>query len=526
MGRCRLLICVAAALLACSCSTGPPREVSPASRFEATISRLERADPGSPAPLNVQLAYAAYLLSGASGSSCGKPLTLAQEQIGSVAANPKARVMFPGGWPLVADLEYRQHLARADCLGKADRRDELLAAVEAARRAITLYRDQFDYHSAVVMQFDAASTLHQLGDDAGAIAALEAALRMDREYGFRDDAGQNYEALLTWRGEPAGAGEIANLMRDFPQRRVTFKFAWHPADAQIMLERRRVCLTDGDITHSRASAAFEDHIAAGQDGGWMVSYTHRLSAYEPGVWPIERDAKSQHLAFPPAPLPVLDFKISATGGFDGVTDAKSFSARLNARTVALIRGGRPPGIDAASITKDAVDEANTDLSPGILEAETAQNYQLETAMWIGATLEQGVWYQMSAALLLPGGQRYAVPQQIEFAFTRMVACTAGDATKDCVEIVIHATPDETTIKNLFADLAGGSPEYPYMGYAAATDARIVVDPVTLLPYSREERIYWYASTSWHSADKFLQEEHLFSTTRYALAATPAAAQAH
>lgn len=223
---------------------------------------------------------------------------------------------------------------------------------------------------------------------------------------------------------------------------------------------------------------------------------------------------------------MLDFRISATGGFDGVTDAKSFATRLNARTVALIRDGRPPGTDGADVAKDALEEANIDLSPGILEAETAQNYQLETAMWIGATLEQGVWYEMSAPMLLPGGARYEVPQTIQFAFTRKVACTAGDATRECAEIVIHATPDQTTIENLFADLAGSSPEYPYMGYAAATDARIVVDPATLLPYSREERIYWYASTSRRSTDKFLQAEHLFYTTRYAVHATPAAAQAH
>lgn len=480
---------------------------------------MSRADPGSPASLDAELAYAGYLLSGVPGSTCGERLNLAQEQIGSVAANPKTRAMFPGGWSLVADLEYRQHLARATCLGRMDRRDELLAALEAARRAVGLYRIEFDYHSMVVMQFDSAVTLHQLGDEAAALAALEAALRMDREYGFRDDARENYELLLTWRGEPAGARQVASLMRDFPRRRATFKFGWHPTDARIALDRRRVVLSEGEIAYSRAAAAFEGHITAGQGGGWTVSYAHRLAAYEPGVWPIKQSTKLPQLAFSPAPLAALDFKVSATGGFDGVTDSKSFAARLSARTAALIRAGSPPGHDGLAATKDALETAAEAVSPGILEAETAENYQLQTAMWIGATLEQGVWYEMSAPLLLPGTPLFVVPQRIEFAFTRMVPCTAGAAEKRCVEIVIHATPDQTTVNNLLADMGGASPEYRYMDYAASIDARIVVDPMTLFPYAREERIYWYVSVSRRADDKILQSEHLVSTTQYAAPAS-------
>jgi tetratricopeptide (TPR) repeat protein len=492
----------------------PPTPSPPPNRFEATISRLERADPGSPAPLDVQLAYAAYLLRGDPGASCGRRLTLAQEQIGSVTANPKTRVMFPDGWALVADLEYRQHLARAACVAKVDRQDDLLAALEAARRAVTLYRDEFDYHSMVVMQFDAALTLHELGNQPAAIAALEAALRMDREYGFGDDARENYQLLLTWRGQPAGAAQVASLMRTFPRRRATFEFAWHPIDTWIALDRSRTCLSDGQIVHGRGTAAFEQHITPGQNGGWTVSYAHRLAAYEPGVWPTETSAKLRQLAFPPAVLPALDFRVSATGGFDGVTDSNSFAARLAARTSELIRAGGPSGRDGSDATKDALKTADKSLTSGLLAAQTAENYQLETAMWIGATLEQGVWYQISAPLLLPGASWFAVPQRIEFAFTRMVACAAGAAEKKCVEIVIHATPDQTSINNLLADVGGSSADYPHMEYAASVAARIVVDPATLLPYAREERIHWYVSLGSGPADKILQSEHLLMTTRH------------
>ena len=491
----------------------PPTGVSPAAQYQATIIRLGRADPASPAQLNAQLAYAGFLLSGATGPSCAERVNRAQEQLGSVAASPKTQVMFPGGWALVADLEYRQHLARAACGLPAERKDELLAAVEAARRAAELYRKAFDYHSRVVMQFNSAIALHRLGDNTAALAALAAALRMDREYGFKDDARENYALLLRWSGKRAGAAQVAALMHDFPSRRAVLKFGWYPSEGRITLARRRMSLTDGHTVRTDAAAAFERRITAVQGGGWSVSYAHRLTGYEPGVWPSAADAAARQLVFPPAPLPAVDFKVSATGDFAGVTDSKAFAARLIARTDALIRARAPSGPDRGA-TRDAVATAAVALSPGMLEAETAEVYQLETAMWIGATLEQGVWYQISAPLALPGLSRFILQQRIEFAFTRRVRCTADAAARSCVEIVIHATPDQHALDNLLADL--GSSPVTKMDYAASTDARIVVDPATLLPYTREERTYWYASLGRSGADKILQSDHLMCSTRYAV----------
>lgn len=513
----RLLFCALISLLACSCSTPGSREsanVSPATYLPAAIAHIEQTNPGSPALLNARLAYGEFLLSGASGP-CAQRLVLAQEQLGSVESSLEGRALFPDGWAHAADLEYRLHLARADCGGQADRRDDLLAAADAARRAVKLYRNTFDYRSMVVMQFDAAATLRRLGDSAGAIVALQAALGMDREYGFADDARQNYKLLLAWRGRPAGARQVAQLMRDFPKRQAILKFGWHAGDARVTLQNSRDCLDDGQIIHDRAVAAYERHVNADPGGGWDITYARRLTRYEPGVWPSGKtSAQTAELYFPPVRLPALDFKVSATGEFEGVTNSKTFSARLIARTNGLIKAGAPPdGVGHDTVTR-AVAAAAIALSPGMLEATTSESYQLETAMWVGAKLEQGVWYQMSAPLILPGLSQVVLQQQIEFAFTRMVPCTADAAAQSCVEIVIHATPDKDALQDLGADLAGMIEGATFFDYDASIDGRIVVDPATLRSYEHEERVYWYASAGKTLDDQLLESDHLVSTTTY------------
>jgi hypothetical protein len=503
--------------LACSCSVPRPRgPVRPpeASDFEAAIARLQRADPASPAVLSTKLAFAQFLLSKAAGP-CAQRLTLAQEQLGSVGASPQAHVMFPDGWALVADLEYQQHLGRASCASPGDRRDEWLAAVEAARRAVRLYRNEFEYHSMVIMQFDTAIALRRLGENAAALTALRQTLRMDREYGFADDARENFKLLLIWRGEPAGTEQVARLMQGFPLRRVTLKFGWHPSDARITLKESRVTFDGGQIAHSRAAAAFERHTGAAPAGGWSVTYSHRFSGYEPGVWPSDPGAQKRPLVFPPAPLPTVDFKVSAGGEFVGVRNAKAFATRLTTWTDKLIRAGAPTGDRARDAADSVVGVTARDFSPGMLEADAAQNYQLETAMWVGATLEQGVWYEISAPMSLPGMSEFVVEQRIDFAFTRRLPCTAGAADRRCVEIVIRATPDPKSLAHVLEDLGGAPPNSLFADYFASTEVRIVTDPATLLPYAREERVYWYASIGNTTADAILESDHLLCTTRYA-----------
>lgn len=514
MRRRRLLLCALISLLGCSCAAvGPrtPAEESPARYFQRTIAELQRTDPGSPALLNVRLAYGDYLLGRAPGH-CAQRVVLAQEQLGSAAASLKARALYPGGWARAADLEYRIQLARATCGGI--HKDALLAAVAAAHRAADAYHNAFDYRAMVIMQFNAAVALHRLGEASAAIAALESALEMDRDYGFADDARDNYKLLLTWRGQQADAAQVARLMRDFPKRRATLKYGWHPTDARVTLEEWRDCLEDGGIVRSRGTATYERHITAAPSGGWSVSYTNRLTGYEPGVWPLTPGSHPPQLFFPPLRFPATDFNVSATGELERVVNSKAFADRLTARTNGIIKSGAPAGAIGKSATNDALDAAADALSPGMLEAETTETYQLETAMWIGASLEQGVWYQLSAPLALPGLSGIVLQQQVEFTFTRRLPCAAGEAEARCVEIVMRATPDEKAVRSLLADINRPLPFPQFRNYQASILVRIVVDPTTLLPYTREELVYWYASFGREAKATMLEFDHLVSTASY------------
>jgi hypothetical protein len=514
----RYLLCAIASLLTCaSCSGLKPEGTPGPSDFKATIARIERSDPASPAVLIAKLSYAEFLLKDAPGP-CARRLEQAQEQLSGVTADPRASVMFPDGWPRAADIEYRLHLARADCGTEVGRDNELRAAVTAARRAGDLYRNMYDYHSMVIMEFDVAVILRRLGENEAALAALETALDMDREYGFLDDAKENYKQLLTWRGQPAGDAQVFPLMQDFPKLQVILKFGWRAGNAQMTLENRRERLEHGEIVRSRAAAEFERRIEADTGGGWNVSYEHRLNRYEPGVWPLMQDSQgSQNPAqmFSAALLPA-GFKVSATGEFSGATDTAVLAARLTETTKDLIRATALDNQEHI-LNDDAVAAAVASFSPGMLEAVAAENYQLETAMWIGATLDQGVWHEISAPLSVPGMPHFVVEHLVQFAFTHMVPCADGEATKSCVEIVIRATPNQDALAQVIADFRLPPPfNSGIQNYTASTEARLVIDPVTLLPRAREERRYWYALLANGSHDTALASEHLvFTATRRA-----------
>jgi len=135
--------------------------------------------------------------------------------------------------------------------------------------------------------------------------------------------------------------------------------------------------------------------------------------------------------------------------------------------------------------------------PSTIEADAAESYNLRVGMWSGATLEQGVWYELAAPLTLPGARQLLAPNDIEFAYTRDVPCVEGTTQHACVEIVVHASPQVDAIREILDKLDSDrvSPLSSHVHYWATTLVRIVMDPATLSTRVYDVRRYWHVSDS-------------------------------
>lgn len=479
--------------------TAPTDDDASAKQFAAAIDSFNALDPQSPDTLNTRLAYANFLIKLDSGD-CRAHLDDAQAQLEAARANRALAVALPSGLARVADVEYQLHSARASCGARAAVRDqELHAALESAQRAVNLYRDEFDAVSMVTMQFNVSVAYHDLGDAAAAAAALRTTLDLDREYGFADDAEDNYRLLLQWNNEDSSQEQVDARMKDFPERSATLSFGWFASDASLTLQSDVSELAGTEFTHFQASRTARRQVRKGL-ASWVVS--HQLS--DPHFEFVELP-RSEWSASPYANslasilLRFHDFRLNRKGDFEqSKGDLRFYShARADAKALARNLGTLDPDSNDARSTQLAhrirVDVKDA-LSPDAIEAQTAEDYNLETGTWIGATLEQGVWYDMTAGLFLPLAPQLFLNHKIQFTYSRPVPCLPDSSELSCIEIVLRAAPDPTVLK---ADLEWlGRSRHLASGQVprlwSATTMRLVTDPATLWTYSRETRwhVYW------------------------------------
>lgn len=501
---------LAAGLVAAACVpdsapvTAPPAPVG-AADFETAIARLEKPEPQSPEALNARLEYADFLSDIPSDSSSGGPsssdtaacrkrLDAAQAQYDILAARPAVGVLLLLGPARLANTAYKIHAARADC-DPENRQGELQQALEAARSSTALYRQGMDYQSAAVMQFNVAATEHALGDGAAAEHELQAAIAMDREFGFRDDAQDNERLLLRWTNALADDAAVAAAMKDFPARTMEFKFGWAARDADVAIAADDVSLVDGKLVQSHGAISLVRKITAGSPD-WTVTNEPGVAQYQLGDWPA--DAKEAQWAtfffLASGLMQAPGVKIAHNGNFDAVSDAKDFGNGLALRVSSRL-GQLPSQGDPAAMAATARD-VKAAYSPEFVETSAALDYGIETGTWIGAKLTQGTWYQMTTPLFLPslGLGHYLVNQDITFAFTREVPCTADAPSRLCAEIVLRATPTADDLKQTInaVHTQFKLPASRSLHYWAQTYIRLVVDPATLLPYVRDIRQSWFS----------------------------------
>lgn len=464
--------------------------------FVTAIDALNAYDPQSPETLDARLQYADFLAK-TDSEDCRTRLDTAQSQLDLVRASPAVSIALPWGAARQADLEYQIHFARADCGSSAAVRDqELRAALDSARRAVDLYRDALDAVSMATMQFNASLTYRSLGDNEAAVAALQATLAMDREYGFVDDAEENYRLLLEWNGQAAGPDEVAARMQDFPDRSTTLRFVWFEGTAEVALETDYSQLANGQILHLSSVRTAQRRVRKGGLGSWVVSYLPGDTHFDLGTPPNEEPSTQAFAnSISRMLLQFHDFSVARDGDFNASKRAFKFGARVRADVKAFTRdhgsiGGRKP------LTRSIDQALEAALSRDAIEDAVAEDYNLQTGTWIGATLEQGVWYDMAVPLSVPIARNFFVMHKIQFAYTRPVPCTADSAEAACAEIVLRATPDPAVLQTMLDTLAHkshpGSLQMPRLW--SVTYLRLVTDPATLQPYGLDVRHHSYWST--------------------------------
>jgi hypothetical protein len=467
-----------------------------AKEYSSAIDRFNSLDPQSPETLGTRLAYADFLAK-AQGGDCQRRLDNAQAQLDSARASPALAIALPSGVARAADVAYQIHFARASCGNDAAARDqELHAAVESALRAVELYRDAFDAVSMATMQFNAGVAYHLAGDNGAAAAALQAAIQMDREYGFEADAEDNYRLLLQWSNQDYGPDQVAARMRDFPQRSAELTFGWFEDDGDSRMETDYAQVGNGEVLQYRRVRTAARRVRKGL-ATWVVSYQPAEGHDEFGKLP-DADLSSEGLAYALARtlLQFHDFEVTRNGEFATTDAGFKFESRVRADLNALTLELAPDGNRATRLTKSLGRTAGTLLSRSVFEALCAEDYNFGTGTWIGATLEQGAWYNMKAQLSLPVEPRFFAAHDIEFAYTRDVPCTSDSTNTSCIEIVMHATPDPKVLKAILDAYAynGRLPRGQAAKLWSVTHMRLIVDPATLVPYLRDMRRHSYWST--------------------------------
>jgi hypothetical protein len=472
------------------------------------ISLPTPGDPNIPDALDRRLAYAQSLVESKDGD-CAARLDDAQTQRDIAASDPALDIVIGGGQARLANIDYRLHLGRAYCGSEAQpRKDELLAALDAALRAVSLYRDRYAYQAMVVMQYNVAVIQHRLGDQSKAMAALETAIGMDQDYGFATDAGENAGLLRRWKGQPAASDAVPPLKRS-----ITLKFAWAPVDADVSIQADYADLIGKAVVHSAANTSLVRHIRPDQED-WIVSSDVADRHYEFADWSDHASPSLERTTVMLAAERMWSatLRIGASGDYKGVVDAGKTAGVLGGDIDLVTDDLKPASEGKLDLTASLGRTVQLLARPDGLAARAAEDYTLGTAAWIGATLEQGVWYDMTASLFLPG-MVILVDHDIQFAYSRPVTCTNGANEAACVEILVHATPNPDALRSKLTDVRQALRVRGDVRYASSTDLRLVVDPARLLPYVSEARRHWYIAID-GKGDPLIGSETVVSTYSY------------
>jgi hypothetical protein len=384
---------------------------------------------------------------------------------------------------------YYVEMARARCTADAAQKTAAVnAALAFAREAVAGYRAAFMYEPMVIMQFNVAQAHLELGDKAKAIMELQAAIELDRIYGFKADAEENFRTLNQWQEKEVTDAEVTAFSAAFAPKSVTLKFGWKPTKVESDATFDTATFDGGAIKHAKFSLPMTGTIKAGKDN---LIYEVKVGEPKMESSALGSDVESKLVRLMTRVLAkVPAAEISMTGEFQSARDIEGFATQMSQEIDKAIADTVPatdpryPGVKAAM---------DSELKPYAtaenLLGKIQQGYSLETGIWTDATLEQNAWVSLPLTLSMNGTPQGFIEHTVEAVFARRLPCAAGLPADGCVELLIEAVPTAKAVEDVATKLKDAN--QGNLDYAAATRMRLVVDPATLVPYENETLRYTY-----------------------------------
>jgi hypothetical protein len=456
--------------------------------LEASIDRFGKIDQKHPDYLAAQLDYAQLLARNTSGEDCATRLPAADAHLKVVKDSVVTPLVLKAARARVPVVGYYVEMARARCSADAQKTAALNAALGYAREAVTGYRALFMYEPLAIMQFNLAQTLHDLGDDAQAAKELQAAIDLDRAFGFKADAEENFRTLNEWQKKEITDADVTAFSAAIAPQSVTLKFGWAPAKVEATTTFDNAAYEGGTIRHTKFTMPSTGTIKAEKDD---LVYEVKVGEPRLDASTLGSDVEKKLVGLMARILGRLPSAVvSKAGEFKDIRDLEGFAQQMSDEIDKAVKEAVPETDERYPAVKAAIDrELRPFATVDNLRGKLQQGYSLETGIWIGATLEQASWLRLPLTLSMNGTPQGFIEHDVEVAFTRRVPCGAGLPAGRCIELVLEAVPTGKAVADAAQKLQDSG--QGRLDYAAATRMRLVVDPDTLVPYENETLRYTY-----------------------------------
>jgi hypothetical protein len=456
--------------------------------FEDEIARAGKIDQKHPDYIAAQLDFAQLLARNTSTDDCATRLPAAEAHYKIASESLVTSLVVKGALGRVPVVGYYLEMARSRCGTDAQHTAALQAALKNARDAVAGYRTLFMYEPMTIMQFNVAQTLHDLGDAVQAEKELQAAIDLDRTFGFKADAEENFRTLNEWQKKEITDADVSAFSAPIAPRSVTLKFGWKPAKVAATATFDNASYEGGSVRHTKFSIPMTGTIKADKDD---LVYEVKLGEPKLDASNLGSDVEKKLVNLMARILGRMPVAvISKTGTFKEVRDVDAFAQQMNAEIDKAVQQAVPESDPRHAAVQAATDKELRPLAtPDNLTAKIQQGYSLETSIWSDATLEQNAWVRLPLTLSMNGTPQGYIEHTVEAAFARRVPCAAGMPAEGCVELVLEAVPTAEAVAGVAQKLQDGN--QGRLDYAAATRMRLVVDPDTLVPYENETLHYTY-----------------------------------